>query len=404
MNEGREGNIGSDSRCLKVLFYSDTPEFGGHELLTTQAIGYLSQFSYMQVCCILYAGNQRWLDHLRSSTSNVLIKTIDFRSRSLQGMRTFFGRRTRRLISGLIESFDPDVVLVSQGTIEISTIGIWAGKRAGYPTISYVPFVHSFADIGIRLGWLRDILNRYYYDLPDGFIVPSNGMKKLLISRGILPERIAVAYNGIDVKRFRQGNRVALREIYGLGDAEFVIGLVGRIVLKHKGHDVLVSTFARYRQELRGIRVVIFGDGPDSENLRALVRRLNLESVFVFCGWESDASRVYPVLDALIIPSRFEGVPVVMQEAMYYGVPIVASRIDGVAEFMPEEWTFQKEDEKGLRDTLLHVLHSDNRATIEQNKLKLRTQFSVEAFGQQFLHTVLQTVGIDTPDIAREML
>ncbi|MCI5129865.1 MAG: glycosyltransferase, partial [Candidatus Electrothrix sp. AUS3] len=69
--------------------------------------------------------------------------------------------------------------------------------------------------------------------------------------------------------------------------------------------------------------VHIIGDGPDRNKLEKLVHELNLQDMVTFEGWTDNMAAWYKKLDMLLLPSRFEGVPVVMLEAMHWRIHVV---------------------------------------------------------------------------------
>jgi len=90
----------------------------------------------------------------------------------------------------------------------------------------------------------------------------------------------------------------------------------------------------------------------------------------------------------LLIPSRFEGVPLVMLEAMSCGLPVVASNVDGMAEVLPEAWLFASGNSRAMIDALLRVKNSDYAALAESNKDLVLREFSITRFCMKFSEAV----------------
>jgi len=108
-----------------------------------------------------------------------------------------------------------------------------------------------------------------------------------------------------------------------------VVGLVCRLA-PEKGGDVLLRAAALLRPALPDLRVTVVGDGPVRPTLEALARRLGLAGAVAFHGFRPDAARLMAGLDVLAVPSRSDGSPLVVLEALTAGVPVVASAVGGI--------------------------------------------------------------------------
>lgn len=99
-----------------------------------------------------------------------------------------------------------------------------------------------------------------------------------------------------------------------------------------KGHRTLLSAFARLRRTHPQARLQLAGDGQLAPQLRAQAARLGIAGAVDFLGTRSDVPALMAAADLLVLPSTFEGLPLVVLEAMAVGTPVVATRIGGVIE------------------------------------------------------------------------
>lgn len=113
-----------------------------------------------------------------------------------------------------------------------------------------------------------------------------------------------------------------------------VVGAVGRLD-RQKGFDVLVRAVA----DLPDLHLVLVGDGPERSVLEALVDEHGLRQRVTMTGWSSEASALMRTFDVLAVPSRWEGLPLVVLEAMLAGVPVVATPVGGVTDAVSDEQT-----------------------------------------------------------------
>jgi glycosyltransferase involved in cell wall biosynthesis len=124
-----------------------------------------------------------------------------------------------------------------------------------------------------------------------------------------------------------------IREELGIPDGTPLVGTVGSLTLK-KDHETLLRAAALLGEQSPGLRVVIVGQGPLAPRLRRLIGELGLERTVVLAGYRPDAPRVTAALDVFVLPSRYEGLPISLLEAMALGRPVVATRAGGTSEVL----------------------------------------------------------------------
>jgi glycosyltransferase involved in cell wall biosynthesis len=112
------------------------------------------------------------------------------------------------------------------------------------------------------------------------------------------------------------------------------IAVVARLD-RQKGIDVLLDALA----EVPDASAVIVGDGPERGALVAQAAALGLSGRVTFLGWRDDVRAQLESVDVLVLPSRYEGLPLVVLEAMLAGVPVVATEVGGLRECIEPERT-----------------------------------------------------------------
>lgn len=112
---------------------------------------------------------------------------------------------------------------------------------------------------------------------------------------------------------------------------------VGRLAAV-KGVPILIAALASLRQTFPDMRITMIGDGPERAKLEDEARTLGLSGIVDFVGFKSQAEVAASLqqTDILILPSFAEGLPVVLMEAMASRVPVIATRIAGVAELVDD--------------------------------------------------------------------
>jgi len=144
--------------------------------------------------------------------------------------------------------------------------------------------------------------------------------------------------NGIDTARFAAFDpvqRAALRRELGVAENELLLGHVGRFTAQ-KNHPGLLRIFAEIRRRIPQARLLLLGGGaPDYiAQMKSLADQLGLGGSVLFAGVRSMVHTYYQAMDAFLLPSLFEGLPVVLIEAQTAGLPcFVSDTVDTGAAF-----------------------------------------------------------------------
>ncbi len=159
----------------------------------------------------------------------------------------------------------------------------------------------------------------------------------LIKEEHIAPEKISLVHNGIDLDRFEPGRtgQSEARARLGLPAAGFGIGGIGRLTAQ-KNFQLLLEAAARLKTIRTDFFVVLAGTGPLEAALRQRAAELGLSGSVHFIGHLPDTAGLYPALDLLVMPSLFEGLPMVLLEAMAMKTPVVAAAVDGVEEVLTD--------------------------------------------------------------------
>lgn len=136
--------------------------------------------------------------------------------------------------------------------------------------------------------------------------------------------------NGID--EVTRGAKQALRLGGGSGEP-IQAGIVARLV-PEKGIDRWLSAVASLKGKGIQVETWILGEGPEYTVLEAFSRKMGLDVHFL--GWVADPREIMQQLDLFVLPSRREGEPLALLEAMQFGLPILATRVGGVEDLLAD--------------------------------------------------------------------
>lgn len=135
-----------------------------------------------------------------------------------------------------------------------------------------------------------------------------------------------VIHNAIDVEKFRflpEVRQVARKDLKITADAP-VIGHVGRFSYQ-KNHEKLIDIFAELLKSLPTARLLLIGEGETKDEIEQMVLNLGILDSVVFIAPNPNINRYMQAMDCFLLPSRFEGLPVVLVEAQAAGLPAIVS-------------------------------------------------------------------------------
>ncbi len=300
------------------------------------------------------------------------------KTRRAQGIRNLAGRTGIHPLEKLFTRIDADLLLCIQGDIEQSSRALIAARRIGLESVSYIALPHRMETMGAKLGALRDRCNRSLVKLPDRYITISKSLAELLRTRGAR-QPITVVPNGIAIPRTPSPDP---------SERSDVLGMLGRIEFKQKQQAFMVHTFCEQAASFKDCRLLIAGDGPDQPALEELIARSSRAAEITLQPWPSNPDGFFDAIDMLVIPSRFEGVPLVMLEALARGIPVIGSHCDGMKDTLPAGWTFEKENAASLSETFSRVRETwkNDIGTLRKH---IRDHHSIETFQTDFRQAVL---------------
>ncbi len=231
-----------------------------------------------------------------------------------------------RSLGRLFDERRPDIVQ----THGYKTAGMAFALRRLGQRIPWIGFYHGDTDLGLK----DRLYNRLHATLlrsADRIVLMSEGQrgafercrdKTVVIHNAVLP---------MPVLERAEPNLDRLRDFRDRSTGRLIL-VVGRMS-HEKGFDVFLDALAAVRGEAPPCAALV-GDGPLRGELEQQAERLGLGERVLFAGTIESMHAVYPVADLLVIPSRSEGLPNVLLEAVGAGVPVVSTPVGAVPEVL----------------------------------------------------------------------
>ncbi len=254
---------------------------------------------------------------------------------ALDMARGFDARRDARALRHIrshVRRHRPDIIHCH--STKAGVLGRLARLAAFKTPLVYTPHCLAFdTDLPLLQRRAARLMETLLAPLVSHFIAVSHHEQEVFKRSGLCRgERISTIHNGVDLKAFDQLPRHP-RAAFDLQEDDFVIGCFGRLT-RQKNQALLLRALPRVLKEVPRARLLLVGGGEDETGLRALARRLGIASHIHWTGEEEEARPYLGLCDLVAQPSRWEGCPYSVLEAMAARRAILATPVGGVPELL----------------------------------------------------------------------
>jgi len=227
--------------------------------------------------------------------------------------------------------FNPDVVFISQGGC--MDLLYHEQLRSWLQNVPFVLACHSYNDPVRQHKFPRHQLVGLYREAQEVLMISENQLRTLRRQLIDPIKNARVVQNPL--------NLPAQYPVPYVPDADGVLRLavIGSLHIDSKGQDVLLEALAAPGWAGREVRVNFYGKGPDQAYLEELIKFYGLGDWVVLRGHVADPQEIWQENDLLVIPSRIESGPMVLQESLLCGRPVVATDVGMVREWLDDDET-----------------------------------------------------------------
>jgi glycosyltransferase involved in cell wall biosynthesis len=303
---------------IKVLFFISSLSGGGAERIMVDILSYIDRTRIEATLVLLYPyDNSPYKKYLPEDVRVVVVerKSDSFFSKIKQFadfIKTVHKEKPRVILSMLTHN---NIMAVSVGLI-------FRVKIIACEHIILSKFIKTRG--GEKILWFPvSLLVKALYRFADRVIAVSNGIKSDLIEEfNIAAHKIQVIYNPVDINRITELSSVPPEHPFCKSDVSVVVA-IGRLVWQ-KGFDNLLRAFNLVIQEMDA-RLIIAGEGPEKESLEQMVKDLGMTDKVFLIGFQRNPYQFLSSADVFVLSSNFEGLPMVILEAMACGTPVIAT-------------------------------------------------------------------------------
>ncbi len=257
----------------------------------------------------------------------------------------------------LLKRLAPDVLHTHSSKTGI--LGRLAGRLSGVPVV--IHSVHGYA-FPYATSWLsRAIYISMEYlggKLGDAFVVLNESDRQIAINTLHIPEnKVHLIPNGVDVDSFAKSKGWQRSEIrrqsFDLSNDDVIcVGMVGRLWRQKNPTCLLRAALRELKQSNKRVQFYFIGDGE---------LRDELEQVISILGWREDVTKLLSGLDIFVLPSRWEGMPLAILEAMASSLPVIASDISGNRDLVSHGVNgilFKPDDDEQLASEIMNLVNA----------------------------------------------
>ncbi|MDV5105538.1 glycosyltransferase [Clostridium perfringens] len=172
---------------------------------------------------------------------------------------------------------------------------------------------------------------RYDYNITCGKIVYDFYKENTNYFEG---SKTSILSNAMDIEEITKVDLSKSEEVineFNIPRDKTILGFIGRLD-EQKGIIPFIEEFAKYKEDFTDCRILIVGNGDQEEEVKSLVKELELEELFILTGFQDDVYKFYPTIDIFFLPSLYEGLPIVLLEAMAFKKVVVSMNVGSISE------------------------------------------------------------------------
>lgn len=318
-------------------------------------------------------------------------------------------------ISETLENIDLDIVH-SQHPNLLGSAAMRLAKKKNIPLVFtwhtlYDQYAHFAPFIPAKLAAWWTIRNaRNYANKCDVVIAPTPSVIEIIRKWGVTNENISAIPTGVEEDQFSDPDREAIRRKYGVKDNEILLVLVSRLTAEKNVEfllDAVADILGKNNQvhpvkshkagaaslQFNRVKFMICGDGDQKGRLFGIVAEKGLTDRIFFVGIISDEIKknYYAAGDIFVYASKSETQGMILTEAMYSGLPVVAVRATGVRNIVEDGKTgfLVSEDKKEFQDAVQKLIDDENmrKQFSKEAKRVAREKYTAEVCARKMLET-----------------
>ncbi|MDD4990287.1 MAG: glycosyltransferase family 4 protein [Candidatus Pacebacteria bacterium] len=361
---------------IKILQIITLSEWGGAQRVVFDLADNLNKNEFqVEVAC---GGGGLLVEKLRARNIKVYeILNLKRELSFIDDVKAFFA--LKKLIKK--EKYD----IVHCHSAKAGILGRWAAKSAGVRNIYYT--VHSWSfynkeEFGITAKLFIGLEKLFSRHTKKIVCVANKVMADGILRKIAKSEKFLAIPNGIDFNV--ENKRDEIRTGYGIRITDIVFGMVARLAYP-KDPLLFLQLAKEILKEADNAKFVLVGDGPLMQKCQEFIKQENLQEALLLLGEKTplETRELFFAFDVFLLLSKFEGMPITVLEAMFAGLPIIASNVGGIGELIEKEkggFLIRHSDKEALKEKMLYLIKNPQvrKQMGEYNFQKAREDFTLE--------------------------
>lgn len=273
-----------------------------------------------------------------------------------------------------------DVIMVNRVKIvhahdNNASLYSYLAKRIYKVDVKVVSHIHNcypwLETKGLNKMFDNYIRPRYDFNVTCGSIVFDYYKKNSDSFKSMNVSSLSNAIDTMEIDNFKCSDIEKLKRELGIDSNKVILGYIGRLD-DQKGVIPFLEAVAKKKDYFKDCQFLMVGNGSQEDEVKMLIEKYNLKDLFILTGYQADTYKFYSLMDLFFLPSKYEGLPMVILEAMTFQLPIISMEAGSIGELL--------KDDKGIL-----IQKGNYEEFVEQliklkNNETLRKQFSIKGY------------------------
>ncbi|ADQ13554.1 glycosyltransferase [Halanaerobium hydrogeniformans] len=366
-----------NNKNIKITYVITTLGLGGAETLLYNTLRKIDRNKFEPLVICLIEGSNELADDIENKLD---IKVYKLNMKNKLDIRKIYS------LYKIIKKENPDIIHshLYAANILSRVIGKLTSAPVIISTIHNSVFGGKLREISLKFTDKFSSLNTIISDK-----AASNAIKMNITNK----DKLKVIYNGVDVEVFEDYSQMAerkkiIKELNLENDIPILLS-VGNLS-KQKGYPVLFKALEKLKDKNKSFYLLIAGKGKLENQLKELVKKYDMKNEIYFLGTRRDIPQLMAAADFFVMSSHWEGLPVVLLEAMASGLPVIYTNVGGVGQVIDSNFGYlvTPDDENELADKIIEMI---NLSDSERNKMgeyargKVKREYSIDNMVENFV-------------------
>ena len=173
--------------------------------------------------------------------------------------------------------------------------------------------------------------------------------------------------NAMDIKYITNIDKNDIEKVvekYKIPSNKKILGFIGRLD-EQKGIVPFIKELSKHKEKFDDSIILLVGNGSQEKQIKDIIKKLGLEDLFILTGFQENTKNFYPIIDVFFLPSLYEGLPMVILEAMAFKKPVISMNVGSISEVINKDTGILVDAGKYDRfiNELIRIKDNDNALT-----------------------------------------